>query len=80
MVGFGYPSRASRPMDLVTTAPAPASAMRRIDAPVSSIMPDASMVGLRRLSPANVTVREVIAWRLSNRMISVRGWSAGGRA
>ncbi len=55
-----YPFLGSEPMDLVTTAPAPWSAARANEAPVSPIMPEASMVGLDILIPARFTLREVI--------------------
>ena len=49
--GLACPAFGDSPTDFVTTAPAPFSSMRTMDGPVSSMMPDATMPGLSRMTP-----------------------------
>ena len=46
--GFGCPGFGTDPTDFDTTAPAPERSILTIDAPVSSMIPDATMPGLSR--------------------------------
>src|SRR5208282_2749354 len=56
-VGFGYPGRATEPMDFVMTPPAPALQAPARDSPLSPQIPDARRNGFRRFSPAQRTAR-----------------------
>jgi hypothetical protein len=48
-------------MDFVTTAPAPHSIMCNMESPVSSMMPDATMLGFFRRRPAMFTFKDVMS-------------------